>query len=94
MGEELLHEVKDGVARVTLNRPDQRNALNAERAVEVPQLAEREAEIVVRRGERLVGVDGAAKRGTRVGVPPYQAAMPPIRPPPPTATSTASACDT
>src|SRR5918995_2757175 len=30
MGEELLYEVRDGVARVTLNRPDQRNALNAE----------------------------------------------------------------
>jgi enoyl-CoA hydratase len=30
MGEELLYEVKGGVARVTLNRPDQRNALNAE----------------------------------------------------------------
>jgi enoyl-CoA hydratase len=30
MADELLYEVKDGVARVTLNRPDQRNALNAE----------------------------------------------------------------
>src|SRR5215211_1284534 len=29
MAEELLYDVKDGVARVTLNRPDQRNALNA-----------------------------------------------------------------
>jgi enoyl-CoA hydratase len=28
--EELLYEVEDGVATVTLNRPDQRNALNAQ----------------------------------------------------------------
>ena len=30
MADELLYEVKDGVATVTLNRPDQRNALNGE----------------------------------------------------------------
>ena len=30
MAEELLYEVADGVATVTLNRPDQRNALNGE----------------------------------------------------------------
>lgn len=30
MAEELLYEVVDGVATVTLNRPDQRNALNGE----------------------------------------------------------------
>jgi len=30
MAGELLYDVKDGVATVTLNRPDQRNALNAE----------------------------------------------------------------
>src|SRR3954454_3212405 len=30
MSEELLYEVDEGVATVTLNRPDQRNALNAE----------------------------------------------------------------
>jgi enoyl-CoA hydratase len=30
MAEELLYEVRDGVATVTLNRPDQRNALNGE----------------------------------------------------------------
>ena len=30
MAEELLYDVKDGVATVTLNRPDQRNALNPE----------------------------------------------------------------
>jgi enoyl-CoA hydratase len=30
MADELLYEVDAGVARVTLNRPDQRNALNAE----------------------------------------------------------------
>jgi enoyl-CoA hydratase len=30
MADELLYEVDDGVARVTLNRPEQRNALNAE----------------------------------------------------------------
>src|SRR3954452_17214774 len=30
MADELLYEVSDGIARVTLNRPDQRNALNAE----------------------------------------------------------------
>src|SRR6266545_5673943 len=30
MADELLYEAKDGVARVTLNRPDQRNALNGE----------------------------------------------------------------
>jgi enoyl-CoA hydratase len=30
MADELLYEVDDGVATVTLNRPDQRNALNAE----------------------------------------------------------------
>jgi enoyl-CoA hydratase len=30
MGEELLYEVSEGVATVTLNRPDQRNALNGE----------------------------------------------------------------
>jgi enoyl-CoA hydratase len=30
VAEELLYEVKEGVATVTLNRPDQRNALNGE----------------------------------------------------------------
>jgi enoyl-CoA hydratase len=30
MAEELLYEVEDGVATVTLNRPEQRNALNGE----------------------------------------------------------------
>ena len=30
MADELLYEVEDGVATVTLNRPDQRNALNGE----------------------------------------------------------------
>jgi enoyl-CoA hydratase len=30
MADELLYEVDEGVARVTLNRPEQRNALNAE----------------------------------------------------------------
>ena len=30
MADELLYEVRDGVATVTLNRPDQRNALNGE----------------------------------------------------------------
>src|SRR4029450_11222404 len=30
MADELLYDVKDGVATVTLNRPDQRNALNGE----------------------------------------------------------------
>src|SRR3954468_11124742 len=30
MADELLYGVKDGVATVTLNRPDQRNALNGE----------------------------------------------------------------
>ena len=30
MPDELLYDVKDGVATVTLNRPDQRNALNGE----------------------------------------------------------------
>jgi len=30
MADELLYEVNDGVATVTLNRPDQRNALNGE----------------------------------------------------------------
>src|SRR4051794_39978454 len=30
MADELLYEVDDGVATVTLNRPDQRNALNGE----------------------------------------------------------------
>ena len=30
MADELLYEVSDGVARVTLNRPEQRNALSAE----------------------------------------------------------------
>ena len=40
----------------------------AQRAVEVAQLAEREAEIVVGGGERRIGVDRAAERGARVGV--------------------------
>src|SRR3954466_2257259 len=30
MADELLYEVEDGVATVTLNRPDQRNALNGD----------------------------------------------------------------
>ena len=30
MADELLYEVRDGVATLTLNRPEQRNALNAE----------------------------------------------------------------
>jgi enoyl-CoA hydratase len=30
MADELLYEAKDGVARLTLNRPDRRNALNGE----------------------------------------------------------------
>jgi enoyl-CoA hydratase len=30
MADELLYDVKDGVATVTLNRPEQRNALNGE----------------------------------------------------------------
>jgi enoyl-CoA hydratase len=30
MADELIYEVRDGVATVTLNRPDQRNALNGE----------------------------------------------------------------
>src|SRR4051794_11778402 len=30
MADELLYEVKNGVATATLNRPDQRNALNGE----------------------------------------------------------------
>jgi enoyl-CoA hydratase len=33
----LLYDVSDGVARVTLNRPDQRNALNAELLTELVQ---------------------------------------------------------
>src|ERR687897_1741381 len=59
MADELLYEAKDGVARVTLNRPDQRNALNGEllaALVEAVKRARDDAEV------RVVVLTGAGEK--------------------------------